>query len=264
LPCRCVGDWTEDKHFYLRRYCDIFTSGMKKKWPKLLYVDLFAGPGRCRVRPAGTILDGSPLIALAAGFTHLAFVELSEECADALERRLRPATAACRVIRGDANAAVSDVLDYVASLGSNCLGFAFVDPPGIEIKFQTLQTLCRATRLDLLINFPLGMNIKRQFWQRWEAAADEEDGFDQFFGTPTWRECIKDNPGGPERKWELLFDLYVRQLRSIGYQFVGDTRSIKHGNRLLYHLIFASRDPRGEDFWNKIATITPTGQRRLF
>ncbi len=46
LAVREVGRWTEEKLFYVRRYIEIFTTGMKVKWPRRVYIDLFAGPGR--------------------------------------------------------------------------------------------------------------------------------------------------------------------------------------------------------------------------
>jgi hypothetical protein len=41
-----VGAWSADKHHFLRRYIDAFTTAMKgKKWDGLHYIDLFASAG---------------------------------------------------------------------------------------------------------------------------------------------------------------------------------------------------------------------------
>lgn len=65
LPVRESGTWVEDKLYYLERYLKIFSVGMKNKWGgRLYYVDLFAGPGRCRIRGTHREIDGSPLVAL--------------------------------------------------------------------------------------------------------------------------------------------------------------------------------------------------------
>ena len=77
FPSRCVGPWSYDKFYYLRRYCEIFSKGMKNKWKNRVFIDLFSGPGRCRVRPQGEFTDGSPLIALNEIFTHYFFVDIS-------------------------------------------------------------------------------------------------------------------------------------------------------------------------------------------
>ena len=40
-----VGEWSSDKHYYLGRYMDAFTTSMRDKWQGLHYIDLFAGAG---------------------------------------------------------------------------------------------------------------------------------------------------------------------------------------------------------------------------
>jgi hypothetical protein len=60
IPARVVGDWSEDKHYYLGHFIEIFSTGMHKKWPSRAYIDLFAGPGVCMFRKTGRITDGSP------------------------------------------------------------------------------------------------------------------------------------------------------------------------------------------------------------
>jgi hypothetical protein len=40
-----VGAWTEDKHRLVSLYTALFSKGMKKKWDKRIYVELYAGAG---------------------------------------------------------------------------------------------------------------------------------------------------------------------------------------------------------------------------
>src|SRR6476469_9872363 len=50
LPVRDSGEWVKRKHHFLGRYCHMFTEWMKHKWRgQLNYIDLMAGPGRCRI-----------------------------------------------------------------------------------------------------------------------------------------------------------------------------------------------------------------------
>jgi len=64
LPARCVGQWSKDKCYYIGRYAAIFSAGMKDKFPKRDYIDLFAGPGRCVLSDDSGEFDGSPILAL--------------------------------------------------------------------------------------------------------------------------------------------------------------------------------------------------------
>jgi hypothetical protein len=48
---RDSGAWAKEKLYYLERYLDIVSVGMKKKWAgRLYYANLLAGPGKCRTR----------------------------------------------------------------------------------------------------------------------------------------------------------------------------------------------------------------------
>ncbi len=60
-----------------------------------------------------------------------------------------------------------------------------------------------------------------------------------------------------------LLALYERQLKTLGYRFVGRFQTIK-SRAPLYILVFASKSPRGKDFWEKVCAIAPSGQREMF
>lgn len=63
LVAHSSGDWIESKFHCLRRYLNIFSVAIKNKW-ELYYVNLFVGPGLCKVRETQEEINGSPLIAL--------------------------------------------------------------------------------------------------------------------------------------------------------------------------------------------------------
>jgi hypothetical protein len=42
LPCPEVGVWTETKHSFVSLYAKLFSSGMKAKWGRRVYVELYA------------------------------------------------------------------------------------------------------------------------------------------------------------------------------------------------------------------------------
>jgi three-Cys-motif partner protein len=258
LPARCVGDWYADKLFFMRRYAGIFTKGMKKKWPHLAYLDPFAGPGRCRVKPKGQFDDGSPLIALGLGFTHYYFSDLSPEVTAALDARARKVARGDQYVLvqpGDANVLAKDLNTEVKKLGRDTLAFAFLDPPGTELRYDAIAALTAGLPMDLLIFFPLYMNIQRQAHYRLADPPDDAQ-WDAYFGTKAWRDA---------RKGRDRYELYVAQLRKLGYAHFGESKVIRdRGNRKLYILIYASKHERGEDFWNKATREDATRQRDLF
>ena len=87
LPVRNSGEWAERKHHYLKNYCGITTVSMRKKF-KLVYVDVMAGPGRCKVEKTNEEFPGSPLVALDYDFAEYIFIEENLELADALKNEL--------------------------------------------------------------------------------------------------------------------------------------------------------------------------------
>src|SRR6185437_291286 len=90
LRCPDVGSWAETKYRLLALYDELFSTGMKYKWDKRVYVDLYAGAGYARVKGTKGILKGSPILAL--GVTHpfdkYIFCEESPELLEALKKRV--------------------------------------------------------------------------------------------------------------------------------------------------------------------------------
>lgn len=257
LPARCVNEWSDEKLFYLRNYAGIFSKGMSKKWANRVYLDLFAGAGRYRVKPAGRFESGSPLIALGLPFTHYYFCDLSADVTATLDQRVKKVIHEdqyARVFTGDANVVVHELRRQVTNLGPKTLSLAFIDPPGTQIRFESIKTLSDKLPMDLLINFPLGMNINRQHWHR-RAAGDDE--FDAYFGTSRWRDA---------RDGRELLALYKEQLQMLGYRCMDSDLTIRNRrkNQRLYVLILASKHPRGDEFWKKATHRDSIGQESLF
>lgn len=169
-----------------------------------------------------------------------------------------------KILRGDANECIDELVRQIDALGPETIGFAFVDPPGIQVDFDTLQRLSKCTRMDLLVNFPLGMNIKRQLMYQLQKDPEGEVEFDRYFGTKQWRDLCEENPGSTRQRGQALLRLYEAQLASLGYASVGDEQAVKNRGVSLYVLVFASKDPRGKEFWDKVMKTDPTGQRKLF
>jgi hypothetical protein len=89
LPIRDSGVWIEKKHKPLVYFSEIFNQAMKDKpWEQRVYLELFAGPGRCFVRETKEEKPGSPLQVLETNYTKFIFVEMSQEAAGALAQRI--------------------------------------------------------------------------------------------------------------------------------------------------------------------------------
>jgi three-Cys-motif partner protein len=267
LPVRDVGKWTEDKLIFWNRYVDITTSAMvgNPKWPGGLgYVDLFGGPGVCRLEKSGRRIPGSALIAANAPkpFRFILVSELSREAATALEARLKRTSAAnsARVFQGDCNLRIAEMASLIPA---KALTLAFIDPEGLHVRFETIQALAARGRVDLLILFADYMDIVRNV-DRYEKQVDSN--LDRMMGPESiWRDEWK---GLFNRSRENICKLfakeYCRQLqRILGYKVFAE-EVMKSANGPLYRLIFASKHERGLEFWNKITKKSADGQLGLF
>jgi three-Cys-motif partner protein len=192
LSVQCVGPWTAEKHDYLRRYINAtraaragyLSPGKGRPAGGAAFIDLFAGPGCARVRTTGEIIDGSPLLAAQhqdAPFTNLIFVDLEAANSSALEARLKAISRSARVLNGDCNELVDQIIRHVPQYGLN---IALIDPYGLRpLSFKTIAKLAGVKRMDLIIHFPT-MDIKRTF-------GTAGPFITRFLGTEDWKERVR-------------------------------------------------------------------------
>lgn len=252
-----VGEWSRDKHHFLRRDVDAFTTAMKDKpWEGLHYIDLFAGAGMERLRDTGRLDWGSPLIAAQSThpFNGIHCGEMDAAKCDALCKRLTPfrARTAIQIVAGDANVRVQEI---VAVLPKRCLSLAFLDPYGLHLHFDSLRTLAER-RADLIIFFPDRLDLLRNATEYY--FSDPDSNLDHALGTQDWRRVWDGTP--ESRRAQTMRSLYVDRLRVLGYREF-DYEPVPATGRRLYWLVFASRHPRGVDIWRRVATRKPDGQR---
>lgn len=154
----------------------------------------------------------------------------------------------------DCNALIDPLL---LKLPSFSLDFCFIDPTNWQIKFDSVRRLTKDRRMDLAITFHIG-EMKR-------VAEDAPKELDDFFGGPSWQENYREMLSKGKREGgRILLDFYKQKLIDIGYQDFDDHVRVKTRTGVpLYHLLFASKDKRGKDFWSKISQKSSTGQLRL-
>jgi len=243
LPVRQSGLWARQKHQHLTYYGKMFATGMKNKFENRVYVELFAGPGRCKF-PDGAEDLGSPLQMMDLEFTKFIFIEKNLQGAAALEARIsrHRAAASTSVYCGDC----ADAVNEIVLPTSRCLALTFVDPTGIShCPFDLIKTLRQRVRTDLLINFPHGMGLKMNQHQY---TAHEKSILTRFLGTNSWTKFIDKKPADFVRG---VLDLYKEQLRKLDY-LIGTHEVVIRTQQStpIYMLVFASRDPLGVRFWD--------------
>lgn len=264
LPVQCVGPWSQEKHEILGKYLAGSGGPRRGYLPPPIgrgggaaFVDLFAGPGRARVRTSGRLVDGSPLIALKqpVGFTRLVLCELDAENVSTLRTRTASARVPVTIVPGDCNEKVADVVAAIPKAGLNV---ALVDPYGLEgLRFETIARLAHFQRMDLVLFFPIG-EIRRNL-ERYRARYTAL--LNRTLGSEDWQKAVR----GTRDVFKLI-PFFQRQLQGLGYsaEQVRTAEMKSDTNVPLYHLVFASKHPRGSAIWKSITKRTPAGQARLF
>lgn len=263
LPVQDVGEWAEEKHIILQRYIEAssgprskFVTSQEREIPLggAAYIDLFAGPGRARIRETGKYIPGSPLLALQHErnpFTKAILVDLDSENVDALRTRTTPFKERVAILQGDCNAIIDEVVRIIPEHGLN---MALIDPYGLRpLQFETIKKLASVKRMDLIIHFPTG-DIKRNLTNM----PSTSEFIDRFLGTTTWRPLVK-NPADVPR----LIDVFRTQLQPFGYE-QEQVRALpisNSKNAIMYHLVYVSKHPKGSKIWTDITKHTVHGQR---
>jgi len=250
-----VGEWSRQKNLRLWNYLGIFTTGMKKVQDYRVYVDLFAGAGKNRVRGTDEWLLGSPVLALSVRdpFDRLIFCEKDPGKAAALETRanqMRPD--GVHVLNLDAN---TDDISRVAELipGGKTLTFCFVDPYDIDFNFAQLERLTRNRRMDVLILLAVQMDARRNLATY---VKDGNEKIGRLLGRSDWRDDWKaaESDGIPFARW--LTSAFTSSMLRIGYVRPKDgdmqTVTLRDASNVgLYYLAFYSKHPLGYKFWRE-------------
>ena len=254
-----VGSWSEEKYHLLHGYARIFATAMKKKWDHRVYIDLFAGSGRSKLKGSGRIVLASPLLALEIPdrFDRYIFCEQQPKRMSALRERVKRdyGGADVRFVEGDANQLVDQILIEVPahSKTSKVLAFCFADPYRLKnLKFTTIEHLAKRF-MDFLILIPTEMDANRNV--SWYTQPNNRT-LDEFVGTTEWREHWHSAKARGEPFWGFLERFYELRMASLEYgeHSAKEARLIRSDrkNLPLYRLTFFSRHPLGRRFWKDI------------
>jgi three-Cys-motif partner protein len=256
-----IGPWGEQKYRLLQGYARAFATSMKRKWDARIYVDLFAGSGRSKIRDTNKILLASPLLALEIPdrFDRYIFCEKDPQKIAALEKRIRRdyGNADVRFIVGDANEETqkieNEILDY-GKIKKKFLTFCFADPWKLEnLCFSTIEQLAKLY-VDFLILIPTGMDATRNVSQVYIRSNNKT--LDEFVGTSEWRNAWRKAEPRGETFDRFLTNFYATRMEQLDYlkRAAEQTQLIRstEKNLPLYRLAFFSRHERGQQLWKEV------------
>jgi len=253
-----IGSWGEEKYRLLSLYSQMFAASMKNKWQCRVYIDLFAGSGRSRIKGTNKIIAGSPVVALNVEprFDRYIFCERSAEKLKALKARvLRDYSSADVSFQsGDANDSVDKILAKIPqhTKGFKVLSFCFVDPYNLKhLEFVTIDKLS-SRFIDFLVLIATDMDAARNV-----AVYELPDNkvVENFLGLPDWRKGWLAAKARRESFSLYLMERFSNQMEDRDYirAPIEDTKLVRstEKNLPLYRLAFFSRHQLAKSFWEQ-------------
>lgn len=251
---RFGGGWTSEKLAALRDYLRFYCVALSKQPYRLIYIDAFAGTGRCRIKSGAggeKVIDGSARIALdcSPGFQDYKFIEPKRKHIQELEglKASHPKGSQVSIAKGTAQDMLPMVL--LSRDWSKFRGVLFLDPFGLQCDYSLLKQIAETKALDVFFLVSLS-GLYRQ-------AAVRESGIDEgkankltsFLGTTGWRDAIYSPPNQGdlfgeqsrerERGWQAILQFTTERLRGL-FPYVADPVMLGRANNApLFALYFA-------------------------
>lgn len=266
------GKWTQEKLEKVGYYLQTYSTALKNQSFKRIYVDAFAGTGYVNFKEKDEnptlfsefnesevkdFVAGSAQIALNINppFDEYIFIEKDPNRFSELENlKISFPHLANRILPQS-----SDANDFLQSFcqtdWSNKRAVVFLDPYGMQVKWETIEAIAKTESIDLWILFPLGVAVNRLLKKDGNISHIVKQRLDEMFGTENWFNkffkpkevrTLFDTEIGFEKTANLdsISDYFNQRLKSV---FAGVAKNplklYNSKNNPLYLLCFAVGNP---------------------
>lgn len=196
-----IGYWSEMKLHIVKEFARAYStilSAQHRRGFSHVYIDGFAGGGMHRSRRTGSLVAGSPLNALQVQppFDEYYFIDLDRQKVKAL-REIAAERANVHVYEGDCNQILSEKVFPLVRYEDRRRGLCLLDPYGLHLSWQVIQTAGQLGTIDLFLNFPV-MDINRNaLWRTPERVRRPAIArMNSFWGDDSWRRiAYRKTPG---------------------------------------------------------------------
>jgi three-Cys-motif partner protein len=239
-------------------YAALFAKAMCKKWKHRVYIGLYAGAGRARLRGTNQRVEttGIAVFKQEIPFTKYIFVDKDPRCIAALETRIAALGSSFDItlIRRDVNDAVDQIIEAIPGFdpqaGEGLLGLCFVDPFRIDLDFNVIRRLGRF-RLDFLMMLPFGFDLRRNLRLYLEDA--ENDRIASLLDLPDWRDRWRQRNESDRHFVRFAIDMFDEAMQRLEFRRrkIKDTVMVNVTGMgvYLYSLALYTRHELGEQFW---------------
>lgn len=279
------GGWTTKKLELVQKYLTAYTTALKNQPFNLLYIDAFAGTGYRNIKSidsqkelmfpdlagedAEAFHAGSARIALETSprFAEYYFIEQSSKKCGELERLREEFPDKAKdiyILNDDANSALLRICD-VSWKRRNLRAVLFLDPFGMNVSWQTIESIAKTEAIDMWYLFPLGVGVNRLLTKDGVIPESWQQKLDNIFGCSDWKEQFYRTEVRQGLLWDEEVTTKTGDFRQISDYFVERLDSIFAGvakkplplynsrKNPLYLLCFACGNKKGAPIALRIA-----------
>ena len=238
----------------MEKYLNFYTTALKNKGFRLLYIDFFAGSGKCAPKIGGQHfeIEGSAVIACTKvknSFDEIHLFELSESNIQSL-KELSDAKLKSQIFitQGDSNIEVEKLLQSYN--WDKTRAVIFIDPCASEVKWSTLEKLSKISSFDIWYLFPISL-VTRYAANNFSMA--RVDDITEIYGSNSWikawysdgqlSESLLTDTSAHENKHRVvnvdsIVEYTTDRLREIFPNVLEPLRLTTSNNQLLFGLYF--------------------------
>jgi three-Cys-motif partner protein len=262
-----IGYWSEIKLEILKKYAAAYSTILSaQKNPRLhhVYIDAFAGAGLHLSRSSGEFVAGSPLNALAVHppFREYHLIDIDAQRVESL-KNLVGERMDVQLYEGDCNRILLDNVFPRVEYKQYRRGLCILDPYGLQLSWNVIQTAGRMKSMELFLNFPVA-DINRNVLWRDPAGVDDPQKarMNAYWGDRSWRDIAYRTDttlfGEPEKQSNaVIAEAFRRRLKTVGgFTRVPQPLPMRNSKgAIVYYLFFASQKNTAEhivlDIFNK-------------
>ena len=264
------GEWTKEKLMILESYLDAYTTALKNKPFRLIYIDAFAGTGKIIINAKDPdkeeFIEGSSKIAIDIEdkpFDEYIFVETDPERCEKLEA-LKEANPIKRIQIKNEDA--NDFLQNLQKNWKNNRGVLFLDPFATEVEWATIEKIASFNALDTWILFPTSA-IARMLPRSKkpdDISAGLASSLTRIYGDESWRglygrpvqtDMFDQEKEVREGDPKELIEIYKGKLTELFEdRFLKESRELKNSRGgPLFEFMFCAGNPSGKVIAKRIA-----------
>lgn len=247
-----IGYWSEIKLEIVKEYAKAYSTILTKNQFKYFYIDGFAGPGVHLTKNSKQFVPGSPVNALniSPPFHGYFLIDLDGDKVEQL-RTLTNNRRDVQIIHGDCNKVLLGEVFPKTKYEDYRRALCVLDPYGLHLNWEVIQTAGRMKSIDLFLNFPIFDMNRNALWRKPQLLCEEDLlRMNAFWGDDSWRLAAYRKQqqlfGEPDEDVKLgnraIVDAFCKRLKSVaGFKYNAEPMPMRNSkNAIVYYLFFSS------------------------